>query len=330
MSNCSVGESLPHAHAVVPSVVNTGEVSASPPTTVPFFHLDDCHARRVIQALRRILATEVAEESFSMLIDGRLTMKALRACRRIRLGEDYDEIAKYTGPSQDTISMFRSLREQFDLSHVLIKASSAERFQRSDVQASSADFQRGLLDLVVSMVHDLAVSIFEELHRSKYQNTPHQGPERALLPDFRHPKYLQSYLYPHGPIELVGYWMETRLFGGVVVFEHGNPLGEPGAPWIHFPYEGIMRMSDKQLDAFTQLAFTISPVSDAAAVSNLLPFKAEPDAQYVDSFDAYKFGLFRNCFERNPPPNISRFSCTAMGRNVTYPDWVRLEPPGMV
>nr|KMM70960.1 hypothetical protein CPAG_07269 [Coccidioides posadasii RMSCC 3488] len=330
MSNCSVRESLPHGRAVVPSVVNMGEVSASPPTTVPFFHLDDCHARRVIQALRRILATEVAEESFSMLIDGRLTMKALRACRRIRLGEDYDEIAKYTGPSQDTISMFRSLREQFDLSHVLIKASSAERFQRSAVQPSSADFQRGLLDLVVSMVHDLAVSIFEELHRSKYQTTPHQGPERALLPDFRHPKYLQSYLYPHGPIELVGYWMETRLFGGVVVFEHGNPLGEPGAPWIHLPYEGIMRMSDKQLDAFTQLAFTISPVPDAAAVSDLLPFKAEPDAQYVDSFDAYKFGLFRNCFEHNPPPNISRFSCTAMGRNVTYPDWVCLEAPGVV
>lgn len=198
------------------------------------------------------------------------------------------------------------------------------------------------------MVHDLAVSIFEELHRSKYQNTPHQGPERALLPDFRHPKYLQSYLYPHGPIELVGYWIETRLFGGVVVFEHGNPPGEvsinpqplpvflcilytcskvpyfnrtqPGAPWIHFPYEGIMRMSDKQLDAFTQLAFTTSPVSNAAAVSDLLP---EPDVQYVDSFDAYEFGLFRNCFEHNPPPNISRFSCTAMGRNVTYPDWVR-------
>ncbi|KAL2372433.1 hypothetical protein RJ035_007240 [Blastomyces gilchristii] len=300
-----------------------GDPSASPPTTVPFFHLDDCHARRVLQALHCILATEVAEQSFGMLIDGRLTMKALRACRRIRLSEDYDEIAKYTGPSQDTISMFRSLREQFDLSHVLIKASSAERFQRSTVQPSSADFQRGLLDLVVSMVHDLAVSIFEELHRSKYQNTPHQGPERPLLPDFRHPKYLQSYLYPHGPIELVGYWMETRLFGGVVVFEHGNPPGEPGAPWIHFPYEGIMRMSDKQLDAFTQLAFTTCPVSDAAAASDLLPFKAEPDVQYVDSFDAYEFGLFRNCFEHNPPPNISRFSCTAMGRNVTYPDWVR-------
>ncbi|KAL2376071.1 hypothetical protein RJZ90_007752 [Blastomyces dermatitidis] len=328
-----------------------GQVSASPPATVPFFHLDDCHARRVIQVVRCILATEVAEQSFGMLIDGRLTMKALRACRRIRLDEDYDEIAKYTGPSQDTISMFRSLREQFDLSHVLIKASSAERFQRSTVQPSSADFQRGLLDLVVSMVHDLAINIFGELHRFKYQNTPHQGLERALLPDFRHPKYLQSYLYPHGPTELVGYWMETRLFGGVVVFEHGNPPGEvsinpqplpvflcilytcskvpyfnrtqPGVPWIHFPYEGIMRMSDKQLDAFTQLAFTTSPVSDPAAVSDLLPFKAEPDVQYVDSFDAYEFGLFRNYFEHNPPPNISRFSCTSMGRNVTYPDWLR-------
>ncbi|PGH07036.1 hypothetical protein GX51_02076 [Blastomyces parvus] len=300
-----------------------GEACTSPPTTVPFFHLDDGHARRVIQTLRLILATEVAEESFGMLIDGRLTAKALRACRRIRLGEDYDELAKYTGPSQGAVSMFRSLREQLDLSHVLIKASSAERLQRSAVQPSSADFQRGLLDLVASMVHDLAVSIFEELHRSKYQNTPHRGPERAELPDFRHPKYLQSYLYPHGPIELVGYWMETRLFGGVVFFEHGDPLGEPGAPWIHFPYGGIMRMSSKQLDAFTQLAFTTSPMSDAPAASNLLPFKAEPDAQYVDSFDAYKFGLFRNCFEHNPPPNISRYSCTAMGKNVAYTDWVR-------
>ncbi|KAK2799077.1 hypothetical protein FQN50_008583 [Emmonsiellopsis sp. PD_5] len=278
------------------------EVSTSPHTTVPFFHLNDCHARRVIQALRRILATEVAEESFGMLIDGRLTMKALRACRRVRLGEDYDEIAKYTGPSQDTISMFRSLREQLNLSHVLIKASSAERFQRSDILPSSAEFRRGLLDLVVSIVHDLAVSIFEELHQSKYQNTPHQGAEPPLLPDFRHPKYLQSYSYPHGPIEL------------------------PGAPWIHFPHKGIMRMADNQLDAFTQLAFTTSPASDTAVLNDLLPFRAEPDAQYVDSFDAYKFGLFRNCFEHNPPPNISRFNCTAIGRNVTYLEWVQEYP----
>ncbi|PGH09008.1 hypothetical protein AJ79_05803 [Helicocarpus griseus UAMH5409] len=300
-----------------------GEGCASPPTTVPLFHLHDCHARRVIHELRRILVTEVAEESFSMLIDGRLTMKDLRQCRRIRLGEDYDEIAKYTGPSQDTISMFRSLRERFDLSHVLVKASSAERFQRAAVQPSSADFHRGLLDLVVSILHDLAVSIFQEFHRSKYQSTPHQGPGRASLPDFRHPKYLQSYSYPRGPSELVGYWMETRLFGGVVDFEHGNPPGEPGAPWVHLPYEGIMRISDKQLDTFTQLSFTTSPVSDPAVMSDVLPFKAEPDARYVDSFDAYEFVLFRNHFEHNPPPEISRFGCTLMGRNVTYPDWVR-------
>ncbi|WEW61300.1 hypothetical protein PRK78_006790 [Emydomyces testavorans] len=291
----------------------TEEVSA--PTTIPFFHLDDCHARLVIQALRHILAREVAEESFGMLIDGRLTMEALEECRRIRLGEDHDEIAKYTGPSQDAISTFHSLREQLDLSQ------SAERFQRSAVQPSSEEFQRGLLDLVVSMVHDLAVRIFEELHQSKYQNTPHIGSGRVLVPDFRHPKYNRFYLYPHGPMELVGYWMEKRLFGGVVVFEHGNPPGEPGAPWIHFPYEGIMQMSDKQLDAFTQLAFTTSPMFDVA-VSDILPFKAELGAKVVASFDAYELGLFRNHFEHHPPPNISRYSCTALGRNVTYPDWL--------
>lgn len=76
------------------------------------------------------------------------------------------------------------------------------------------------------MIHDLAISIFEGLHGSRYQNKPHEGPENPVHPDFRHPKYVHSRVYPRGPIELVGYWIEMRLFGGVVVFEHGNPPGE--------------------------------------------------------------------------------------------------------
>lgn len=35
----------------------------------------------------------------------------------------YDEIPKYTGPTNETRTMFRLLREQFDPSHVLLKAS---------------------------------------------------------------------------------------------------------------------------------------------------------------------------------------------------------------
>ena len=91
---------------------------------------------------------------------------------------------------------------------------------------SCRDFKSALLGLVASMIHDLAVSVFEHLHGSKYSNKPHPGVERPTLPDFRHSKYLRARSYPRGPIELVGYWMETRIFGGVVVFEHGNPPGE--------------------------------------------------------------------------------------------------------
>lgn len=72
------------------------------------------------------------------------------------------------------------------------------------------------------MVHDLAVNIYEELHPLP---APTASTEPAL-PDFSHPKYLNYRAYPRGPVDLVGYWAEMRIFGGVVVFEHGNPPGE--------------------------------------------------------------------------------------------------------
>ncbi|RJE20484.1 hypothetical protein PHISCL_07176 [Aspergillus sclerotialis] len=296
------------------------EAYMSLPATVPFFHLNHYHAQLLREIFHRTLATKLAEDSFAMLLDGRLTLDALMECRRLGLNDDFDDILNYSGPTEESITMFRSLRDQFDPSHVSIKASSAEKFKRSATQPPCKDFKHSLLDLVASMIHDLAISIFEGLHGSRYQNKPHEGPENPVHPDFRHPKYVHSRLYPRGPIELVGYWIEMRLFGGVIVFEHGNPPGEPGSPWVHFPYEGIMKLSNRQLDAFTQFAFAEPPMSDSTAVRDVLPFTVEEDAHTVESRDAYELGLFRNSFEHVPPPNISRWECVK--RNVTYPDWI--------
>lgn len=76
-----------------------------------------------------------------------------------------------------------------------------------------------------------------------------------------------------------------------------------------------MRLSDAKLDAFTELAFSNSPVGlfgsdpDDAAVSSVLPFQRDPDSHVVDSYDAYRFGLFRNEFEHVSPPAITISTC---------------------
>lgn len=80
-----------------------------------------------------------------------------------------------------------------------------------------------------------------------------------------------------------------------------------------------MKLSNRQLDAFTQLAFVESPMSDSIA-RDVLPFTVQEDAHTVESRDAFELGLFRNLFEHVPPPNISRWECVK--RNISYPDWI--------
>lgn len=52
---------------------------------------------------------------------------------------------------------------------------------------------------------------------------PQSNPWRVLpLPSaFCHGSYIFHEQYPHGIADVVGYWAEARIFGGVVVFDRG-------------------------------------------------------------------------------------------------------------
>ena len=54
---------------------------------VPFFHTQDEHAQLLMRIFCRILATKTAEDSFAMLMDNRLTIEALTACRLLRIND---------------------------------------------------------------------------------------------------------------------------------------------------------------------------------------------------------------------------------------------------
>ncbi len=51
--------------------------------------------------------------------------------------------------------------------------------------------------------------------------------------DFCHQEYRRLELYPSGLLNVVGYWAEDQLFGGVVLFDRGESGLEVGwHPWI--------------------------------------------------------------------------------------------------
>lgn len=88
----------------------------------------------------------------------------------------------------------------------------------------SEQFPLRLLEVVALAIHSLGNLVYmsshsdanlypEEYDWSQYPHCP---------PNLYHKMYLNFSSYPAGISDVVGYWAETQIFGGVVLFEHEN------------------------------------------------------------------------------------------------------------
>ncbi|KAL2200150.1 hypothetical protein P885DRAFT_73983 [Corynascus similis CBS 632.67] len=68
-------------------------------------------------------------------------------------------------------------------------------------------------------------------------------PDGPLPTLFKHPWYKDYDQYPRGVADMVGYWAETRILGGVVLFDRRDPNAEltadPEAIYLHLDQENI-------------------------------------------------------------------------------------------
>ena len=100
----------------------------------------------------------------------------------------------------------------------------------------SRAFRIHLVELVVATIHELAVKIYEMdtgFHTSDsiasfeppkddftfWTWNPSGAPPTLL----RHQQYCDYDQYPNGIADGVGYWAESRIFGGVVLFDRRDP-----------------------------------------------------------------------------------------------------------
>lgn len=90
-----------------------------------------------------------------------------------------------------------------------------------------------LIELIARSCHQIAARLFQlddGFHKhSVYQAwrdapiDPQSNPRRVppLPSAFCHGFYIFHEQYPYGIADVVGYWAEARIFGGVVVFDRG-------------------------------------------------------------------------------------------------------------
>ncbi|KAL2758159.1 hypothetical protein ACRALDRAFT_2119270 [Sodiomyces alcalophilus JCM 7366] len=164
--------------------------------------------------------------------------------------------------------------------------------------------------------HDLAALLHQKydggFHKGAHAWTPANvsTPRWQIAPQpprsptvFLHPAYDAFDQYPRGVADMVGYWAESRLFGGVVLFDRGED--EMGCHDVFlYPNGGrrlIFQPSEEQVDRL--YTFLTTPASESDEISPPLPLIPEKYARRVDPWDAFgSLHIFRNRYERRRGP----------------------------
>lgn len=185
--------------------------------------------------LNSILALPVARETYSQIIHG--TPSRMRSHLRETIVVN-DSLKS----SEKAIHLFEEIRTKFALQNLkidmkvatflivlhLIKANFTQLAQNyQNASRGSRENLLRLLEIAAASVHALAGMIYTSFHKDtnimppepreghywQFRRTDH------FYVDFYHTNYRRFENYPFGLLNVVGYWAETEIFGGVVLFE---------------------------------------------------------------------------------------------------------------
>ena len=115
-----------------------------------------------------------------------------------------------------------------------------------DECVGSDGFNLRLIELVAIACHQIGAFIYD-LDEGAHKNKLYQDWRNKVLKEkeqdveerryydpphtpFAHPAYRYPEQYPRGLADVAGYWAESKIFGGVVVFDRGETEEEVSLP----------------------------------------------------------------------------------------------------
>ncbi|KAG6354041.1 hypothetical protein INS49_005012 [Diaporthe citri] len=292
--------------------------------------LDEEHMAIFRNALGNLLLTEASESTYAEIVDGLPTLDpwnefhfwAPVAGNPIRELEHKELCAGSREKAQ-------KLRSEFDVYILLFPSQLLRDFQ--DARPGTKEHALSLIELLARSCHQLAVFIFQlddGVHKhalyEAWRDAPNVDPLKRVSKKppsaFSNAVYHFYEQYPNGLADVVGYWAESKIFGGVVVFDRG-PSGIErlyldhqrremylhGCS-IHSPFT-LFPPTDDQFESLVR--FLMSPLQDGPTAdqkpssrSVQLPIKASSlnGWRYHPDGAMCRFNIFRDRYERLEPP----------------------------
>ncbi|KAF4440225.1 hypothetical protein F53441_12367 [Fusarium austroafricanum] len=136
--------------------------------------------------------------------------------------------------------------QQWNPDFLMFDPTTIAKYQHADFGTQA--FNVRLLELVAASLHEIGVLLFQlgfRMHKGNIEavtdwRIPDLGPDLVDVPPrptlFGHHAYLDADIYPNGIADIVGYWAEDRILGGVTVFDRRTEVSLPGIqiPNVYF------------------------------------------------------------------------------------------------
>ncbi|POS75105.1 hypothetical protein DHEL01_v206505 [Diaporthe helianthi] len=198
------------------------------------------------RALLHILGSELARDTFAQIVDGLPIADVAWDKRHPGIFGDDHPIEAHATLCPGVKDKTSACLEQYDLHSLAFGPQTVQAYQNAPL--GSKAFQTRLIELVVLALHQIAVDLFK---RDDLRSHSHQEidtvtscaivPPKSLTlkPDayavtvpprptlFNHPYYVDLDIYPEGLADIVGYWAEDRIIGGIVLFDRKADPRDP-------------------------------------------------------------------------------------------------------
>ncbi|KAH8808014.1 hypothetical protein F5884DRAFT_790745 [Xylogone sp. PMI_703] len=197
----------------------------APGPTISLHDLDAVHFEPVQRALLAILALDITVDAFAQIIDGLPTRSTFG--RHFREPPHLPEILRREEPEAKSIKLYEDFKKNLDISTLHLDAKIIQAYQNAPL--NSPQFELRLLEVVAIAVHTLGGAVYHANYPEVEIHPRWQQPG----PDFYHRCYMGCLQYPYGILNMIGYWLESQVFGGVILGEHD--AAESEVVYTHLP-----------------------------------------------------------------------------------------------
>ncbi|KAK0752992.1 hypothetical protein B0T18DRAFT_314652 [Schizothecium vesticola] len=296
---------------------------------IPIDRLDDAHRDVLIRAINNVLATDEAILTYAQIIDG-LPIADVAGDRRVTGIYGDHPIDDHEELCPGALDKAREVSPQWDPATLAFSPRVVNAFQRA--APGTKKFNTRLIEMVAVALHQFGVLLHQlgfRMHRGDIECvTNWTAPKPSVAEDdwepipppptlFYNAFYGDWEIYPEGVADMIGYWAECRILGGVVLFDRraeldadGDLTAEPPNIYLH-PSRckvtfRVTQLLDWQQQALVDFLLSKPDLTAASGDASPVPCPVpvivdDRNRTRVSPEDALVLrGIYRDVWERKP------------------------------